>query len=89
MKKHYRIHKALIDTLQNEKPAQGIALKSAFIQDNAWETAQETQAITYLIYNSVHTASEIYDLQETYKRITYGVIQTLYMGTEIGRNKHI
>lgn len=80
-------HEMLIDTLQSGKPAQGIALKTAFIRDNAWETAQATQAVTYLNYDIVYQVSEVHDLQETYKRITYGVVQTLYMTTNTGRGQ--
>lgn len=78
-------HEMLIDTLQSKNAPSGIALKSAFIQNNAWETAQATQAITYLNYNLASHASQIHELQEMYKQNIHNATQALYIGSNSGR----
>lgn len=80
-------HKMLIDTLQGDNPARGIALKLALIEDNAWETAQATQAVIYLDYDIVQQVSKIHELQEMYQRITNSVAESLYMNSNTDRKQ--
>lgn len=80
-------HRALIDTMKNQAMPPGIPLKPALIEDNAWETAQATQAIIHLDFNIASKVSEIHELQSLYKQIVQGVIQVLYMGPNPGMDR--
>ena len=60
-------HKSLFDTLSSENPPTGITLRSPTIQNNAWEAAQSTGAISYVDFAIVEIASKIEESQTEFK----------------------
>lgn len=77
-------HAMLLDRLA-EDAGQGMPLKPAIIRNNAWETAQATEAVTYLDYDLAALVSEIHELQEIYQQIGQAAMQALYFGISSGR----
>ena len=49
-----------------------------FLQDTAWRTALETQALTHLDYRVVRTLTEVYSFQEAYADLTRDLIRTSF-----------
>lgn len=71
-------HKKVLAILETN-PDQVAPMRPAFIQNNAWETAQATRAVMYIDYDIAAQVSEIHELQEKYQHITQAIIQTLYL----------
>lgn len=68
------------DTLEvfAEKPLQ---LRSAFIRNSAWETAQATETPIHLDYELVTVMSELFQRQQRYRELSTEILQRLYDGT--------
>ncbi|MCC6319041.1 MAG: hypothetical protein IT361_15280 [Gemmatimonadaceae bacterium] len=56
----------------------GLALRSAFIRNVAWETMQATQATMHMDFELVSQASEVYQLQRGYLSATQVAVNLLY-----------
>lgn len=63
----YKYHKNLLDTLRSGNPPTGIDIKSPNIQNNAWEAAQSTGAISYIDFSIIEIASQIEEAQSRYQ----------------------
>lgn len=68
------------DTLEVfvEKPLQ---LRSAFIRNSAWETAQATETPVHLDYELVTVMSEVFQQQSRYRELSADILERLYDGT--------
>lgn len=78
-------HEMLLDDLPEDR-GRAVPLKPALIQNNAWETAQATQAVTYIDYDLAALASEVHELQEQYQHTVQAATQSLYLGVTPGRS---
>lgn len=47
------------------------------IQDTAWKTLQSTGISQYIKYSTLYTLSNVYSLQEIYKKLGYNLIQNV------------
>jgi len=82
VKERIQYHKALRDSLQ-ENPEMGVALKPAFIQNDAWETAQAMQAAAHIDFEVAAQASKIHGLQEMYRgQFVQSAMFAMYQGNE-------
>lgn len=78
-------HESLLDSLKS-RPQQGIALRAAFVQNDAWDTAQATQASAHLDFDVAAQASRIHGLQTAYVDVFLtSAVMTIYQGENPGR----
>ena len=70
VRERFAYHEPLLDSLQT-RPEQGTALRAAFVQNDAWDTAQ---------------ASRIHGLQTAYVDVFLAsAVMTIYQGEDPGR----
>ena len=72
-------HVPLLDSLR-QNPDRGIALGQAFIQNNAWETAQATGAAAYIDYPVAAAVARVHSMQNQYETLSRTTLQVIYMG---------
>ncbi len=63
-------------TSSNEKNNQQF-LPGLQIQDTAWKTLQSTGVSQHIKYSTLYTLSNVYSLQEIYKKLGYNLIQNV------------
>jgi hypothetical protein len=74
-------NKAVIKSLKNENAVDANESKNQNflpglqIQDTAWKTLQSTGVSEYIKYSTLYTLSNVYSLQEIYKKLGYNLIQ--------------
>jgi hypothetical protein len=73
-------NQALLDTLRSEAPPRGISLRTADIQNNAWEAAQATGAISDMDFSVVAIASRIEEKQAEYRNLKRTVSEMILRG---------
>jgi ribosomal protein S21 len=73
-------NQALLDTLRSEAPPRGISLRTADIQNNAWEAAQATGAISNMDFSVVSIASRIEEKQAAYRNLKRTVSEMILRG---------
>jgi len=78
-------HESLLDSLDAD-PERMIQLRAAFVQNDAWDTAQATQAAAHLDFGVAAQASRIHGLQTAYVDVFLtSAVMTLYQGENPGR----
>ena len=75
-------NKAVIELLKNESDASNDNNNHQFlpglqIQDTAWKTLQSTGISQSIEYSTLYTLSNLYSLQEIYKKLGYNLIQNI------------
>jgi hypothetical protein len=76
-------NKAVIELLNNESEASSNDnnnqqfLPGLQIQDTAWKTFQSTGVSQSIEYSTLYTLSNLYSLQEIYKKLGYNLIQNV------------
>ncbi|MCW8866228.1 MAG: hypothetical protein OQK22_15170, partial [Colwellia sp.] len=76
-------NKAVIDLMKNDSIAASSEdnnqqfLPGLQIQDTAWKTLQSTGVSEYVQYSTLYTLSNLYSLQEIYKKLGYNLIQNI------------
>lgn len=68
-------HKNMLDSLKSENPPTGISIRSATIQNNAWQAVQSTGAVSYIDFSIIEIASSIEEKQRQYQSFVETTIQ--------------
>lgn len=70
-------HKNMLDSLRGENPPTSLSLNSPDLQNNAWEAAQSTGAISYIDFSIVEIVSKIEETQSEYQDFLRATLETI------------
>lgn len=76
IQKAYDFHSELVEEVRDGR--MGVTLRTATIENSAWEVVQTTGSVSHIDFDTVDIASRIYELQRRYQRIEEASANIIY-----------
>ncbi|MEM8560129.1 MAG: hypothetical protein AAGG50_20110 [Bacteroidota bacterium] len=80
-------HEAIVEPLGSGEQT-GLQLRTAFLTDTAWESAQASGALAHMPYETVAVLAEVHEMQALYITASTELLGLIYFGNVFGSDQN-